>query len=233
MAMKRPKNFKYSDLTLRISNNTLNRNEMAIHGLLIRSDQMFRSNNNIDDHIRGEVRIRNHGFTMIEVVVAFFIIALLLGIVAPDMSNRITQNRLDEDVNRFARTLRMTAEIAVLRGCHLDVVIEVTPGYYTVYEHSEEGYDEEIEPLIEQRGLDRCYIEQVGHEDGSHQYSGDLILRATPQGWEKSVTFDLIDIPNEHYRFLNCGRLTTRVVVSNRPLELIEPQMEVSMTSPI
>ena len=184
-----------------------------------------------------------YGLVLIEIVLVFLIISLLLGIAVPNAIKVIRKTRLDEDAARFARTLRTTAELAVLYGHELDVVIDVTDGYYTIYdknrkeEQSEnetinDGY-EYIEPVIERQGLDYCYIEQIDFPDGSHQYSGELILHATAEGWGTSIVFNLIDDRNQRKRYVRCDRQTVRVKESRQPLSMLEAKKEISMTTPM
>jgi len=196
-------------------------------------------------------RERFCGYVLIELVLVFFIMVLLMTIVLPDAINVIQQAQLDEDVAQFARTLRTTAELAILYGYELHVVIDVMDGYYTVYDfHSKkdkeyddkavEGqgeeyevyYDEsENEPLIAEQRLNRCFIEQINLDDGTHQFSGEYILRATPRGWERSQVFNLIDDRDKQQRWVRCDRTTVRVEVSRKPLEIPEPLEEVSIMS--
>ena len=183
-----------------------------------------------------------YGLVLVEIVLVFLIISLMLGIAVPYAIKVVRKTRLDEDVARFARTLRKTAELAVLYGRELDVVIDVTDGYYTIYDQSHEeqpndetindGY-EYIKPVIEQQGLDHCYIEQVDFLDGSHQYSGELILHATAKGWGTSIVFNLIDDRNQRKRYVRCDRQAVRVKESRQPLSMLEPKKEVSMTMPM
>jgi len=179
------------------------------------------------------IRPAGIGFTLLETVVVLVIMALMLGIVVGNVFGYLQQLRLNEDVSRFARTLRLSSEEAVMRGREIAVVIEVLDGYYTVYEANDNNIYREIDtPIIERQGLDICWIDKINHEDGTNQYSGELILRATPGGWNRSVVFDLIDKEGRR-RFLRCDHLTTRVIESKQPLELLEPREQVSMTAPI
>ena len=231
------------------------------------------------------------GYMLIEMVLVFTIIGLLLGIGMPVASKVVRRSRLEGDVARFARTLRTAGELAVYYGRELHIVIDVTDGYYTIYdpfrepeedwtkrEEPGEGREEAgrdaagsetsgsetasrdvagsgvagkednvapevidkyqidysyLEPLMETQGLDRCYIEQIDFVNGTHQYSGELILFATGQGWGASVVFNLIDDRNERRRWVQCNRNTVRVIQSRQPLEMIEPRTEVSMSSPL
>ena len=158
------------------------------------------------------------------------LLALAMSIVALDLFGMIGRSVFDKDVGRFARTLRVTAEQAIFRGETLAVVIDVRDGYYTVYEaNSEDRYDD-LEPLIDRKGLDECYIETIEFADGSHQFSGELILHATAEGWESSWLFELIDL-DERLRWLRCDGFTPRVVVDNQPLEMLEAHSELSMSS--
>ena len=173
------------------------------------------------------------GQTLLEAVLVLALLALILGLVALNLFGMIGRSVFDEDVGRFARTLRLTCEQAMRRRQQLAVVIDVTDGYYTVYEaNSQDRYTDELEPLIEQQGLDECYIDSVELSDGGQQFSGELILHATPQGWQESWLFSFIDL-NEQLRWLRCDRRTMRVMVDNQPLVLPEALREVSMTAPL
>ena len=173
------------------------------------------------------------GSTLLEALFVVAILALMISLVVVDFTGMIRRSRLDEDVARFSRTMRLTAEQAVLRGRDLAVVVEITDGYYTVYEANEENrYGGELEPVIAQQSLDRCYIDQTDFEDGTHQYSGELILRATPEGWATSIVLNLRGI-YDRQRFVRYDRATTRVIVARQPLYLPEPQEQVYMTVPV
>jgi len=154
---------------------------------------------------------------------------MMVGIVVMGPVLRTRRASIDRDVFQFANTLRSTAEYAMFTGSECIVVIDIYGGYYSVYETSdEEGYYD-LSPLMEPGSLDICWIQQVGFEDGTNQYSGELIVHAGSQGWRKSLVFDLIDDRNELQRFVRCDHNTTNVLSSNQPLELLEPQEEVGL----
>jgi hypothetical protein len=167
----------------------------------------------------------------VEAIFAVVVLALIIGIAAVNLPGIVQSAKFDRDVARFSRTLRLAAEQAILRNQRLAIVIDVYDGYYTVYEANEDDvYNEQVEPFIERQGLDFCYIDDIEFEDGSHQYSGELIMYATPQGFGAPILMTLIDL-EEQYRFLSCRRLTTYVEVSKQPLELPEAKAELSMAS--
>jgi len=176
----------------------------------------------------------HRGHTFLEAITAVAIVALVISVVGVNLFGMLERSRLNRDVADFARTLRLTAEQAITRGQELAVVIEVTDGYYTVYEANEKDiYDaDEIEPLIERQSLDFSYIDDIEFEDGSRQYSGELILHADRVGWSSTVVFSLLGL-KEQPRFVVCEKLTPRVTVSNQPLDLLLGQEDVSMTLPI
>ena len=174
------------------------------------------------------------GHTLIEAVLAVAIMALIVGIAAVSLVAMVDRSRLDKDVGKFARTLRTAAEQAVFRNENIEVVIEVLEGYYTVYQDGKknEADQEEDEPLIDRQVLEEFYIEDIEFEDGSHQYSGEIVLKATPQGWKGSVLINLISV-DDKMRFVRCDRMTTGVIDSRQMLELPESQSHVSMYSPM
>lgn len=173
------------------------------------------------------------GFTLIEAVVVLLIVSLMISLVMMDVVGVFRRQELKEDIGRFSQTLSIAAEQAVFSRTTYLVVIEVMDGYYTVYEDLGDGRYDEFEPLLETDSLNRFYIETIEFEDGSKQYSGEVILRATAQGWESSVLFSLLDDENDRQSYLRCDRLTTRNVVSNLPLDFFWPLEEVSMSDPI
>jgi len=175
--------------------------------------------------------VARSGHTLLEAVVVIAILALIVSIVGVNYFGAIRGNLIDEDVGLFCRTLRLTAEEAVLRGRELIVVVEVTDGYYTVYEsNKEDDYDdEETEPVIDRKSLDVCYLDIIEFDDGTQQFSGELYLRATPEGWKHSILMTLLDDRDEQYRYIRIDRLTTRVLRDRNPLEMLEPQEEVSI----
>ncbi len=175
------------------------------------------------------------GLTLIECVVVMALMALLLTMVAFNASAMVRRARLDRDISRFARTLRMAARQAVFTGKDMLVVIEVTDGYYSVYQAKEPGsldYNSD-EPVIDQQSLDYYYIDKIDFDDGTHQYSGKLILQATPKGWSRSFVFNFLDDQNKSRRYIRCDRFTWRVVCSLHPLKIIEARTDVSMNSAI
>ena len=176
---------------------------------------------------------RCHGMTLIELVVVMLIISLMVGMVIMDVVSSYRRERLDEDLARFSETLTLAAEQAIFDRKTYLVVIEVMDGFYTVYEELSDGQYDELDPLLDTEVLNWCYIETIEYEDGSTQYSGEVILRATPSGWESSVLFSFLDDKNDRQRYLRCDQTTARNVVSNLPLDFFWPEKEVSMLSPI
>ncbi|MHA1565366.1 MAG: hypothetical protein ACTSX7_08655 [Alphaproteobacteria bacterium] len=169
------------------------------------------------------------GHTLVEALCAIALLALFTGFIGPNVLDSIERARVDEDVADFARTLRRATEQAVFRNRNYVILIEVIDGYYTIYEADSEGViAEDAEPLLERSVLDRVYIDEIEHEDGSHQYGSELVLHATPEGWKSSVLLVLLD-PDERIRFLRCDRLTSRVAVSRQPLFMLPAKSDVAL----
>lgn len=173
------------------------------------------------------------GYTLLETVVVLVVVVLLISIVSVTYFGNLMQRRLDADVAAFARTLRLAAEHAVLRGESFAVVIGVYDGEYVVYPAKPDNfYTDSDDPLVEPQRLNRCWIDEIEFEDGSTQYSGQVILQATPQGWGGALIFHLLD-KDDRARYLRCDKYTTNVVVDRQPLYLLEPQTKVSIFSPL
>ena len=171
------------------------------------------------------------GYTLLETVVVLTLLALLISLVAASVFGGLKRSRLDSDVAQFARTMRLAAEQAVLTGETFAVAIEIYDGYYEIYEDNDEnvnGANGDIEPLIERQSLDRCWIDEIEFEDGSRVYSGEVVFRATPEGWKDSLIFRIKD-RDDRWRYIRCDKFTTNVTVARKPLELLQPQESLSM----
>ena len=177
----------------------------------------------------GAVSRRTRGFTFVETIVVAAIILLLAGFFSVNLIDRIPEAKLDRDVGQFVNTLRGAVQEAILRQENLVVVIEVHDGYYTVYQESEPGeYDEDAEPLFEREQLRCCWIDEMEFEDGERQYSGMVKIKATPHGWSGSMLFNLLD-KDDRERFVRIDRYTTRGIMDNKPLELLEAKNTITM----
>ena len=175
------------------------------------------------------LRKRTAGHTLVEALLVLVLLSLFAAFIIVNIIDNIERARVDEDVADFARTMRIAAQQAIFHNRNYVILIEVTDGYYTIYESDNEGViAEDTEPLLDTAVLDRVYIDEIEHEDGSHQYGNELILHATPQGWKSSVMMILLD-PEERIKFLRCDRLTTKVVVSSQPLTMLAARSDVSI----
>ena len=167
------------------------------------------------------------GFVLIELVVITLILLLLISLVSVSVIETIRRVRLDEDIAQFARTLRLASDQAVFSKKNFIVKIDVMDGYYTVYEE-ESKMSTQTPRLIDTQQLKWSYIKNAQLEDGTHQYSGDITLVATPQGWNHSILFNLIDDRNERKRYIRCDRFTSRTTVLRQPLEMWQPRKSIT-----
>ncbi|MBN2210323.1 MAG: hypothetical protein JW709_02900 [Sedimentisphaerales bacterium] len=180
---------------------------------------------------------RRHGreaYTLIEAMAVLTLMALVVGLLSVPVISRIRQAHFLDDVDRFARTLRRTAEQAVLTGQPYTIVVEVEDGYYTVYPGNDEDiYDpEESETLIDEQILDKSYIVEIETDEGDQSSLSELLLKVGPSGWRSTVTMALKDLDDRDY-YIRCDRETPRVTVSMERQEIPEPMMDVDMTTPL
>ena len=59
---------------------------------------------------------KQQGFTLLELVIGLFIVAIVASLAVPSMSNMITRNRLSAEYNRFIGDLALARSEAVTRG---------------------------------------------------------------------------------------------------------------------
>jgi len=173
------------------------------------------------------------GFTLVELVGVTLILVILIGFISINAMGVFDRVRLDDDLATFHQTLRLACEQAIFSGKTYIVDIEVTDGYYTVYADADKkSQDNETEILIDEQQLKWCYIDEVEFRSGSHQYSGRVKLKATPQGWDDTLLFVITD-EFDQLRFLRCDRLTPQVTISRQPLDMPKIVKDVSMSSPL
>lgn len=189
----------------------------------MKNNRYYNQTADTDNHSKRQA----DGFVLLELVVISLIMILLISLVSVSIVGTIRQVRLDEDVAQFARTLRLAVDQAVFSQKNYTIVIDVMDGYYTVY-GEKVNIKDPAPRLIDTQQLNWCYIESIEFEDSTHQYSGEIVLEATPKGWNQSILFNLIDDRNEQRRFLRCDRFTSRTTVSRQPLEMWRPRKSVA-----
>ena len=182
------------------------------------------------------MKLRTHrkivGSTLVEMVLAILIVALLIGFISVNVEGILRGSRMDRDISQFVNALRRTAEQAILTRESYIVLIEVTDGYYQIYrEPSKKELKEEIELLFPEQQLLWSYIYELQDGKGEKQYSGDFRLKASPSGWSDSVLFTLTD-EFDQWRYVRCDHLTGQVHISRSPLALPEVRENVSMSEP-
>ena len=160
-------------------------------------------------------------FVLVELALAVLIIALVVGLLCLNIEGILHTSRMDRDVSRFVNTLRLTVEQAIFTRSNYIVDINVMDGYYVVYpEPTDKDADfDEVEAYIPERQLLWSYLYDVAFGDGRRQYSGNLKLKATPKGWERTVLMTLHD-QFDQLRYVRCDRVTAQVHKSRFPLEI-------------
>ena len=158
---------------------------------------------------------------------------VLISLVSVDVFGRIRQWRINEDVSEFAQMLHLGAEHAVYTDRTLVAVIRVSDNSYAVYPtNADQEFQRGVRPLIPQQRLNYCEFNEVKFENGSNQFSGDVLIYISPTGWQASVLFELHDKDDDtRRRYVRCDRFTTRVRYDNKPLELIEARANLTMYS--
>ncbi|MCP4707819.1 MAG: type II secretion system protein [Planctomycetes bacterium] len=173
------------------------------------------------------------GYTLLETIVVLTILMIIITLVSMDVFGRIKQWRINEDASRFAQMLHLGAEHSVYTNRTHVAVIRVSDGSYTIYPTNEnKEFQRGVRPLIPREYLKYCEFDVVKFEDGSSQFSGEVLIYISPKGWQASVLFEMSDRNDEtRRRFVRCDRFTTRVRYNNQPLELIEARANLTMYS--
>jgi len=159
------------------------------------------------------------------------ILMVVISLVSVDVFGRIKQWRINEDVSEFAQMLHLGAEHSVYTNRTFVAVINVSDNRYAVYPtNADQKYRRGVRPLIPQQRLQYCEFDEIKFEDGSNQFSGDVIIYISPKGWQASVLFKFSDDDNRR-RYVRCDRFTTRVRYDNKPIDLIAPRANLTMYS--
>ena len=174
---------------------------------------------------------RTAGYTLLETIMVLTILMVIISLVSVDIFGRIKQWRFNQDVSEFAQMLHQGAEHSVYTNRTHVAVVKVLDKSYAVYPtNAEQKYQRGVRPLIPQQRLKYSEFDEVKFEDGSNQFSGDVLIYISPQGWQASVLFKLTDDDNRR-RYVRCDRFTTRVRYDNKPIDLIAPRANLTMYS--
>ena len=147
----------------------------------------------------------NQGFTLIEILVALVLIALVLGIsITSPFSSR---NDLDKDANAIERAIRFMSDEAALKNAviRLHFILDKAPQEYAVeygpsdsfilppkpeFETKAESKEEEEKRKKENKNLNMKFTKVTEFQDKNNEMTGEIkiIGVATPQS-EKLQTF--------------------------------------------
>ena len=170
---------------------------------------------------------------MLEMIMVLTILMVIIGVVSVDVFGRIRQWRINQDVSEFAQMLHLGAEHAVYTNRTHVAVIKVMDQSYAIYPtNADKKYQWGSSPLVTRQRLRYCNFSEVIFEDGSNQFSGEIMIYISPKGWKASVLFELHDNDDDsRRRYVRCDRFTTRVRYDNQPMELIAPRANLTMYS--
>ena len=158
---------------------------------------------------------------------------IIISVVSVDIFGRIKQWRINQDASELAQMLRLGAEHSVYTNRTFVAVINVSDNRYAVYPtNAEQKFQRGVRPLIPQQYLRYCEFDRIEFDDGSNQFSGEVLIYISPQGWKASVLFELHDKnDNTRRRYVRCDRFTTRVRYDNKPIDIIAPRANLTMYS--
>lgn len=152
----------------------------------------------------------NQGFTLIEILVALVLIALVLGIsISSPFSSR---NDLDKDVNAIERAIRFMSDEAALKNAviRLHFMLDKTPQEYAIeygpsdsfilppkpeFETKAESKEEEEKRKKEAKNLNMKFTKVTEFQDKNNEMTGEIkiIGIATPQS-EKLQSFGEVSL---------------------------------------
>jgi len=156
---------------------------------------------------------------------------IIITVVSVDIFGRIRQWRFNEDVSEFAQMLHLGAEHAVYANRTYVAVIRISGNSYAIYPtNAGQKFERGLRPLLEPQRLRYCDFEEITFDDGTNQFSGDVLIYISPKGFEASVLFRLQDNDNRR-RFVRCDKFTTRVRNDNKSLDLIAPRINLTIYS--
>jgi prepilin-type N-terminal cleavage/methylation domain-containing protein len=153
---------------------------------------------------------RGSGFTLIEIVAAVAIFALLVGLIAPRVGS-LTSRTLQQRAERIAARLELARQRSVLTGVPHRLLVDLDEGGYRVEwevtEAEAEGREPEPPvpldlrgqtpiPMAPVRGEERSYRPLPGQLGDFEWLEDDLVFAGleTPEGWidrgEASIEFE-------------------------------------------
>ena len=92
----------------------------------------FRVGNNSRKSAGGDIRAKDAGFTLLELIIVLFLMTLILGMSTLFFANVLPSNRLNATVRNVSATIREARSLARINGVSQVVTIDFDSGQYGI-----------------------------------------------------------------------------------------------------
>lgn len=184
---------------------------------------------NVSHHrrIRASAHLRNHGFTVTELVVVIVILSLFVLLTIPNLFGLLRRNRFEVQAHEFVSVMQMAAVAAAESDRRYEVIIDLTEQSYTLRQIISpdlfQVFEEDIIATNE-FGMD-CQVlyvlfDDLMETDEDHQIAK---FRAGHAGWQYGGKVVLLDEQEQPYSVL-VSRKNRVVTLKKGDVEFLLPK---------
>ncbi len=178
-------------------------------------------------HIRASTHLRNHGFTVTELVVVIVVLSLFVLLTVTNLSGLLRRNRFEVQAHEFVSVMQMAAVAAAESDRRYEVIIDLTEQSYTLRQIISpdlfQVFEEDIIATNE-FGMD-CQVlyvlfDDLMETDEDHQIAK---FRAGHAGWQYGGKVVLLDEQEQPYSVL-VSRKNRVVTLKKGDVEFLLPK---------
>lgn len=184
---------------------------------------------NVSHHrrIRASAHLRNHGFTVTELVVVIVILSLFVLLTIPNLFGLLRRNRFELQAHEFVSTMQMAAVAAAESDRRYEVIIDLTEQSYTLRQITSPDLFQVLEEEIiatNEFGIN-CQVlyvlfDDLMETDEDHQIAK---FRAGNAGWQYGGKIVLLDEQEQPYSVL-VSRKNRVVTLQKGDIEFLLPK---------
>ncbi len=184
---------------------------------------------NVSRHlrIRASTHLRNHGFTVTELVVVIVVLALFVLFTVPNLFGLLRRNRFELQAHEFVSVMQMAAVAAAESDRRYEVIIDLTEQSYTLRQITSPDLFQVLEEDIiatNDFGMN-CQVlyvlfDDLMETDEDHQIAK---FRAGHAGWQYGGKVVLLDEQEQPYSVV-VSRMNRVVTLKKGDVEFLLPK---------
>jgi prepilin-type N-terminal cleavage/methylation domain-containing protein len=177
--------------------------------------------------IRASSHLRNHGFTVTELVVVILVLSLFVLLTMTNVFGLLRKNRFEVQAHEFVSTMQMAAVAAAESDRRYEVIIDLTEQSYTLRQITSPDLSQVLEEeiIVTNEFGTNCQVvyvlfDDLMETDEDHQIAK---FRAGHSGWQYGGKVVLLDEQEQPYSVV-VSRMNRVVALKKGDVEFLLPK---------